>query len=103
MQTFFRALSLALALTLAIAASAAAQAKAPAPQAASAPADAGSKKNDDTRKTPVAIEHDDNDAVGTRLAYRLKELLGHTRKEVFAGMLVGIAVAFLVVHLWPAA
>ena len=33
----------------------------------------------------------------------LKELLGHTRKEVFAGMLVGIAVAFLVVHLWPAA
>lgn len=34
---------------------------------------------------------------------RLKELLGHTRKEVFAGMLVGIAVAFLVVHLWPAA
>lgn len=34
---------------------------------------------------------------------RLKELLGHTRKEVFAGMLVGIVVAFLVVHLWPAA
>ncbi len=33
---------------------------------------------------------------------RLKELLGHTRKEVFAGMLVGIAVAFLVVHLWSA-
>ncbi|MDD2347221.1 MAG: divergent PAP2 family protein [Kiritimatiellae bacterium] len=34
---------------------------------------------------------------------RLKELLGHTRKEVFAGMLVGIAVALLVVHFWPAA
>lgn len=32
---------------------------------------------------------------------RLKELLGHTRKEVFAGMLVGIAVAALVVYLWP--
>jgi acid phosphatase family membrane protein YuiD len=33
---------------------------------------------------------------------RLKELLGHTRKEVFAGMLVGIAVAALTVYLWPA-
>ncbi len=31
----------------------------------------------------------------------LKELLGHTRKEVFAGMLVGICVALLVVQLWP--
>ena len=32
---------------------------------------------------------------------RLKELLGHTRGEVFAGMGVGIATAYLVVHLWP--
>ncbi len=32
---------------------------------------------------------------------RLKELLGHTRKEVFAGMAVGIAVAALMVSLWP--
>ena len=32
---------------------------------------------------------------------RLKELLGHTRKEVFAGMALGIAVAVIVVHLWP--
>ena len=32
---------------------------------------------------------------------RLKELLGHTRKEVFAGMAVGIAVAVAVVHFWP--
>lgn len=31
----------------------------------------------------------------------LKELLGHTRKEVFAGMLVGIAVAVATVCLWP--
>ena len=31
---------------------------------------------------------------------RLKELLGHTRKEVFAGMAIGIATAFMVVHLW---
>jgi len=31
----------------------------------------------------------------------LKELLGHTRKEVFAGMFVGIAVAVVVVHFWP--
>jgi acid phosphatase family membrane protein YuiD len=32
---------------------------------------------------------------------RLKELLGHTRKEVFAGMAVGIVVALAVVHFWP--
>lgn len=31
---------------------------------------------------------------------RLKELLGHTRKEVFAGMALGIAVAVIVVQLW---
>ena len=34
---------------------------------------------------------------------RLKELLGHTRKEVFAGMLVGFGVAVAVVHFWPRA
>ena len=33
----------------------------------------------------------------------LKELLGHTRKEVFAGMLAGIAVAVATVHYWPTA
>ncbi|MDR2849758.1 MAG: divergent PAP2 family protein [Verrucomicrobiota bacterium] len=33
---------------------------------------------------------------------RLKELLGHTRKEVFAGMLLGILTAVAVVWLWPA-
>lgn len=32
---------------------------------------------------------------------RLKELLGHTRKEVFAGMAVGIAVALAVTRYWP--
>ena len=32
---------------------------------------------------------------------RLKELLGHTRLEVFVGMLVGIACAILTVRLWP--
>lgn len=32
---------------------------------------------------------------------RLKELLGHTQKEVFAGMAVGIFVAALTVHFWP--
>lgn len=31
----------------------------------------------------------------------LKELLGHTRKEVFAGMIVGIVVALATVALWP--
>ncbi len=34
---------------------------------------------------------------------RLKELLGHTRKEVFAGMAVGVAVAVAVVYAWPEA
>lgn len=31
---------------------------------------------------------------------RLKELLGHTRKEVLAGMLTGIVVAIILVNLW---
>ena len=34
---------------------------------------------------------------------RLKELLGHTRKEVFAGMLIGILTAVAVVRFWPGA
>ncbi len=42
---------------------------APAPKEADKPA---------SRKTPVAIEHDDNDPLGARLAYRLKELLGRS-------------------------
>ncbi len=32
--------------------------------------------------------------------HHLKELLGHTRKEVFAGMLLGIAIAIIVVEHW---
>lgn len=32
---------------------------------------------------------------------RLKELLGHTQYEVYAGMATGIAVAVLVVYFWP--
>lgn len=32
----------------------------------------------------------------------LKELLGHTRKEVFAGMIVGILIAMATVYFWPA-
>ncbi len=31
----------------------------------------------------------------------LKELLGHTRKEVFAGMIVGMIVAVATVYFWP--
>jgi hypothetical protein len=31
---------------------------------------------------------------------RLKELLGHTQKEVFAGMAVGISIALLTVRFW---
>lgn len=79
MQTFLRAVSLALALTIAAALPALAQTKTPAPQAA-APADAGNAKSDNAagKKTPIAIEHDDNDTVGARLAYRLKELLGRS-------------------------
>ncbi|MDD4101770.1 MAG: divergent PAP2 family protein [Kiritimatiellae bacterium] len=34
---------------------------------------------------------------------KLKELLGHTRKEVFAGMAVGIVVAAFLVRFWPPA
>jgi acid phosphatase family membrane protein YuiD len=34
---------------------------------------------------------------------RLKELLGHTRLEVFVGMLLGILTAMLIVSLWPGA
>lgn len=34
---------------------------------------------------------------------RLKELLGHTRLEVFVGMITGILVAMLVVSYWPGA
>ena len=30
------------------------------------------------KKTPVAIDHDDSDPVGVRLAYRVKELLGRS-------------------------
>ncbi len=32
---------------------------------------------------------------------KLKELLGHTRREVFAGMAIGMLVAICVVYLWP--
>lgn len=32
---------------------------------------------------------------------KLKELLGHTRREVFAGMVTGIAVAVCVIYFWP--
>lgn len=36
-------------------------------------------------------------------APKMKELLGHTRLEVFAGMITGIVVAILVVNIgWPA-
>ncbi|WP_428561919.1 MAG: hypothetical protein ACP59X_20065 [Solidesulfovibrio sp. DCME] len=76
MQTILRVLSLALALTIVAALPALAQTAAPAPPAADA---APAKKSDASgRKTPVAIDHDDNDPVGTRLAYRLKELLGRS-------------------------
>lgn len=52
----------------------------PAPaQAAPAPEPAA-KKGDEAavKKTPVAVEHDDADPVGARLAYRIKELLGRS-------------------------
>jgi acid phosphatase family membrane protein YuiD len=36
-----------------------------------------------------------------RQTAHLKELLGHTRKEVFAGMIVGIVVATVLGYSWP--
>lgn len=84
MHQLFRAALLALAVTTLALGPALAQdkSKAPAPQATPAPApmDATPKKSEETvnKKTPVAIEHDDNDLVGTRLVYRLKEMLGRS-------------------------
>jgi hypothetical protein len=52
---------------------------APAAAAPAAPEPAAKKAEDvAAKKTPVAIEHDDSDPVGARLAYRLKELLGRS-------------------------
>ncbi|MBO4287978.1 MAG: divergent PAP2 family protein [Kiritimatiellae bacterium] len=40
-------------------------------------------------------------ATSRRVRYaKLRELLGHTRTEVFAGMATGMATAYLVVSLW---
>lgn len=52
---------------------------APAQAAPSAP-EAAPKKADEpaVKKTPVAVDHDDSDPVGARLAYRIKELLGRS-------------------------
>ncbi len=78
MKPLFRASLFVLALTLAACGTALAQDKA-APQAAPAPADTPQKKTDaPARKTPVAIEHEDTDPVGARLAYHIKELLGRS-------------------------
>jgi len=83
MHYVFRAMLLALTLALLAFGPALAQdnkAKTPAPQAAPAPADAPQKKTDEpgSKKTAVFVEHDDNDPVGARLAYRLKEMLGRS-------------------------
>ena len=49
------------------------------PEAAPAAPEATPKKVEAAaRRTPVAIDHDDADPVGARLAYRLKELLGRS-------------------------
>ncbi|MGD9610502.1 MAG: hypothetical protein AB7U59_13930 [Desulfovibrionaceae bacterium] len=55
-------------------------AKAQAPQAAPAASATGPQKTPDqaARKTPVAVEHDDADPLGARLAYHVKELLGRS-------------------------
>ena len=54
--------------------------KAAPPQIASGAPEAAPKKADEptAKKTPVAIDHDDSDPVGTRLAYRIKELLARS-------------------------
>lgn len=56
------------------------QAKIPAPQAAPAPAEAAAKKAPEPtgKKLAVAVEHDDTDPLGARLAYHIKELLGRS-------------------------
>ena len=78
MYPILRAVLLALTLTALAAGPALAQAKAPAPQAAPAPSDVAPKEEQAGKKIPVAIEHDDNDPLGARLAYRLKEMLGRS-------------------------
>uniref|UniRef100_I2Q6R6 Uncharacterized protein n=1 Tax=Desulfovibrio sp. U5L TaxID=596152 RepID=I2Q6R6_9BACT len=83
MHQFVRAALLALAVTLLALSPALAQDKAqPAPpQAASAPAAPAAARDADkaaAKKIPVAVEHDDTDPLGARLAYRLKELLGRS-------------------------
>ncbi|UJX41503.1 hypothetical protein K9F62_02045 [Desulfovibrio sp. JY] len=79
MYPILRAALLALALSTLAAGPALAQAKAPAPQAAAAPANTTAKKDDQNgKKIPVAIEHDDSDPLGARLAYRIKEMLGRS-------------------------
>ncbi len=83
MRPLIRAAMMALALT-AFCLPALAQdnkGKAPAaPQASPALPEAPQKKAEETpgRKTPVTVEHDDNDPVGARLAYRLKEQIGRS-------------------------
>ena len=47
-------------------------------QAAPNPEPAAKKAEETAKKTPVAVEHDDADPVGARLAYRLKESLGRS-------------------------
>lgn len=79
MYPVFRAILLVLALSTLAAGPALAQAKAPAPQAAPTQDNAAAPKADQGgRKIPVAIEHDDGDPLGARLAYRVKELLGRS-------------------------
>jgi hypothetical protein len=82
MYQIVRAALLTLALTMLVAASALAQDKAApaAPQTAPAPTEAPQKKADTAiaKKAAIAIEHDDADPLGARLAYRLKEMLGRS-------------------------
>jgi hypothetical protein len=78
MHPIFRAALLALALTLPALGPATAQDKAP--PAAPTPAEAPQKKSESpaAKKTSIAIEQDDVDPLGARLAYRLKEMLGRS-------------------------
>ncbi|MFP5257701.1 MAG: hypothetical protein ACLGQH_01640 [Acidobacteriota bacterium] len=73
-------LALSAALALAQGAGQEAKSKPAQPQAAPSAPEAAPKKADEgvVKKTPVAIDHDDADPVGARLAYRLKELLGRS-------------------------